>query len=203
MAQIKQLDTMLEQVKSAHAGLKKDLELTNNEIKRLENENAALPQLTASFEDIKQGILDLIDEAGERYLQGTIKAQLITFATGGLSGMRLREKPQSPLTLGELDGAVNGTLWPEARAQLITPMKGQFDDLALYAVFGDALKANLTKALETLTPTDFGFGFVRQDQIGPTRSEMNARIAENNQEITRLKAHRASIQQELSKFGLR
>jgi hypothetical protein len=191
---------MLEQVRAARDKLQEELDRTNGAIARLENENAALPETQASFEEIKQGILALVDAAGERYLQATIRPQLIAFATGGLHGLTPRENAGKPLTLGELDGAVNATNWPEARAQFIVPDKSQFDDLALYAVFGDAVKAALTKAMETLTPADFGFSRVRPEEIGPTRAAMNARIAENRQEITRLEAHKASLQEELRKF---
>lgn len=202
MAKINNLDSVLEQVKSAHATIKGEIEQIDQVITQLESENASLPKLQASFEEIKQGVIELIDKSGERYTQDKIKAAVIDFGIGNMSVGGGR-KFGCPLTLGELDGAINGTLWPEARAQFLTRGASSFDDLAFYAVCADAVKAALAKAMETITPADFGFGTITKDKIGPTRAEMHMRIAKNNQEIERLKERKSFLQDELRKFGFK
>lgn len=204
MAKINNLDSALEHVKSAHATIKGEIEQIDQAITQLESENASLPKLQASIEEIKQGVLELIDKSGERYAQEKIKAAVIDFGIGNMSSYRLGRVFGQPLTLGELDGAINGTVWPEARAQFITQMNsGAFDDLGLYAVCADAVKATLAKVMETITPADFGFGTITKDKIGPTRAEMHMRIARNNQEIERLKERKSFLKDELNKFGFK
>lgn len=202
MAKINNLDSVLEQVKSAHTAIKAEIEQIDQVITQLESENASLPKLQASFEEIKQGVLELIDKSGERYAQEKIKAAVINFGIGNMSYGGGR-KFGCPLTLGELDGAINGTLWPEARAQFLTYGASSFDDLAFYAVFADAVKATLTSVMETITPADFGFGSITKDKIGPTRAEMHMRIAKNNQEIEQLKERKSFLKDELNKFGFK
>lgn len=202
MAKINNLDSALEHVKSAHATIKGEIEQIDQAITQLESENASLPKLQASFEEIKQGVFELIDKSGERYAQDKIKAAVISFGIGNMSYATGR-KFGCPLTLGELDGAINGTLWPEARAQFLTNGASSFDDLAFYAVFADAVKAALAKVMETITPADFGFGTITKDKIGPTRAEMHMRVAKNNQEIERLKERKSFLKGELNKFGFK
>lgn len=192
----------LRQVEKAHIEITGEIKQIDQAIAELENENTSLPKLFAPFDDLKQGILDLIDSAGERWRREKIRAQLISFSTGMMGGIRGHNQDYgNPLTLRDLDGAVNGVLWPEARAQFLSGGGGgNSDDLSMYAVFGDAIKATLSKVMETITPEEFGYGKITKDNIGPTRAEMHGRITANNQEIDRLKARRKVLQQELSKF---
>lgn len=191
----------LQQIEKAHIEITGEIKQIDQAITERENENASLPKLFAPFDDVKQGILDLIDSAGERWMREKIRAQLISFSTGMMSSRGQVDEYGKPLTLRDLDGAVHGILWPEARAQFLSGgMGGNSDDLSMYAVFADAIKAALSKVMETITPEEFGYGKIKKDKIGPTRAEMHCRITANNQEIDRLKARREVLQQELRKF---
>lgn len=181
-----------EQVKRAVHDLHEDHTRTKFRINEIEAEIAALHKMRPPFEDFKDGILELVGRAGQRYKDEYIKPQLISFATGGLSGSRQANNSEDfgkPLTLAELDGAINGTVHPESRAQLITPEKHQFDDLAFYALFGEQVKAMFDSVLSDMGPQDFGYHHLTTDQIGPSRAEMRARENILRNELKELHAH--------------
>ncbi len=197
------------QVKQTVDDLQKELHDTSEAITTLEAEMIALPKLRAPFEDLKQGVLDLVGAAGERYANQHFKAQIISFATGGMmdnagvNWLSEYDEVGRPLRLGTLDGAVNGTRSKEARAQFITPAKPVFDDLALYALFGDAVKAALTAAMQDMTPDDFGYSKINPDEIGPTRAELNRILGSKQAEIEALSARKKELLTLLGELGVK
>lgn len=192
-----------DKVKQAVDALRSEYGQIDEAIAKLETDMAALPQMRVPFEDMKQGILELIDTAGKRYAEEHIKPALMRFATGGMGslGSGVNEYGK-PLTLAALEGAVRGSLFPEARAQLVHPDKNQFDDLAFYALCADAVKATLSRLLDSITPDDFGYLTIHPDKIGPTRSEMRRRMADWQQQLEDLKARRVDILSQLAQLGV-
>jgi len=192
-----------DQVKQAVASLRHEYHQTGEAVAKLEADMATLPQMRAPFEDVKRGILELIDTAGQRYTDEHIKPALMRFATNYMSsgGGDLKEHGK-PLTLAALDGAVSGTRFPEARAQLVHPDKYQFDDLAFYALCADAVKVALARVLDGITPEELGYSTVHSDKIGPSRAEMRRQLAEWQQQLDALKARRADIRSQLAQLGV-
>jgi len=195
--------TAYEQVKQAVDELKTEYSQAKAAIAKIEANMAALPKMRAPFEDLKQGILELIDAAGQRYVSEDIAPALISFATGGMSGSAGRQEDYGkPLTLEMLEGAVDGSKAAASRAQLVQPQKHQFNDMALYAVCADSLKGVLSKVLETITPKDFGYDTIHPDKVGPTRAEMRRQLAEWESQRDKLKARQDEIRSQLGKLGV-
>ena len=194
------LDKALEAVQSARADIRSEIESVAGDIARLEQENRDLPQRKASFGEIKKGILDLVETAGARYASNHIKASIIDFAKGAYRDMADIQKYGQTLTLGELDGAINGTIFPMANARFLSRGAGGIDDLMLYAVFSGAVQEALSRMIDMLSPADLG---LPDAPSGPemTRAEMAGRIAANTAEIERLKSRKTMLESELRKLS--
>ncbi len=195
-------EAALEEIRGAREKIFEEINRNKAEIDRLQNENAELPKLIAPFEEIKKGVLSLVDAAGERWAKDKIRSAIINFATGAYCDPGLQHEYGKPLRLNELDGAINGTMWPAARMQFLSPSTNSMDDMIFYAVFPEAVKVALSKVMETITPEEFGMGHLSQTRIGPTLSEMHERISKNNEEIERLKNRNSALNQELRALSI-
>lgn len=194
------LDKALEAVQKARAGIRGEIESITGNIARLEQETRDLPKRTASFGEIKKGILDLVETAGARYASNHIKASIIDFAKGAYRDMSELSKYGQPLTLGELDGAIKGEIFPMGNARFLSNGAGGIDDLMLYAVFSGAVQETLSRMIDLLSPADLGLPDTPSEPE-MTRAEMNERIAANHAEIERLKARKATLDGELRKLS--
>lgn len=194
------LDMALEKIQTARAAIRSEIETIAGEIARLEDENLALPRQTASFGELKKGMLELVQAAGKRYADTHIRASIIDFAKGAYRDMADLDKYGQPLTLGELDGAIKGEVFPMANTRFLTGGASRGDDLVLYAVLTGAIQETLARQVDQLTPADLGVP--DQDGVpGMTREEMNGRIASNRAEIERLKGRKTTLESELKKLS--
>lgn len=194
------LDKALEKIQSARSSIRSEIESIASEIARLEEENCGLPKRTASFGEIKKGILDLVETAGVRYASNHIKTSIIDFAKGAYRDMAELSKYGQPLTLGELDGAIKGEIFPMANARFLSRSAGGIDDLMLYAVFSGAVQETLSRMIDLLSPADLGLPDAPSEPE-MTRAEMIEKIAANRTEIERLKARKATLDGELRKLS--
>lgn len=194
------LDEALEAVRTARANILSDIESMSSDIARLELENSDLPKHKASFGEIKKGILELVETAGARYASTHIKASIIDFAKGAYRDMADLNKYGQTLTLGELDGAVRGEIFPMANTRFLSSGSGRVDDLMIYAVFSGAVQETLSRMIDLLSPADLGLS-ENPSEPEMTRAEMTERIADNLAEIDRLKARKATLEGELRKLS--
>lgn len=194
------LDKALEKIQSARADLRSEIESTVSEIARLEQENRALPKQEASFGEVKKGVADLVAAAGARYAKTYIRASIIDFAKGVGRDLSELSKYGQPLTLGELDGAIKGEIFPMANTRFLSGGGGIADDLVLYAVLSEAVQKTLSQQLAQLSPADLGMK-ASADAPAMTRAEMNERIAANCGEIDRLKSRKVLLESELNKLS--
>lgn len=194
------LDKALEAVQKARAGIRGEIESITGDIARLEQENRDLPKRTASFGELKKGILDLVETAGARYASTHIKASIIDFAKGAYRDMAELSKYGQPLTLGELDGAIKGEIFPMGNASFLSRGAGGIDDLMLYAVFSGAVQETLSRMIDLLSPADLGLPDTPSEPE-MTRAEMIEKIAANRAEIERLEARKATLDGELRKLS--
>lgn len=192
------LDQALEKVQSARNGLRNEIETIAAELARLEEENRTLPSQTASFSEIKQGILDLVEASGARYAKTHIRPTIIDFAKGAYRDLAELDRYGEPLTLGELDAAVNGEIFPMANTRFLSGGTGQADDLILYAVLSGAVRETMSRMLDQLTPADLGLD---DSAAVMTRAEMRDRMAANRAEIAHLSARKAQLESELKKLS--
>lgn len=194
------LDKALEAVQIARAGIRSEIESITGDVARLEQENRDLPKCQASFGEIKKGILELVETAGARYASNHIKASIIDFAKGAHRDMAELQKYGQPLTLGELDGAIKGEIFPMANARFLSGGVGRVDDLMLYAVFSGAVQETLSRMIDLLSPADLGLPEAPSEPE-MTRTEMAERIAANKVEIDRLKSRKTLLESELKKLS--
>jgi hypothetical protein len=194
------LDKALEKIQSARAGIRSEIESISSEIARLEEENRALPNQTASFGEVKKAVLELVETAGARYAETQIRASIIDFAKGAYRDMAELGKYGKTLTLGELDGAIKGEIFPMANTRFLSGGVGQLDDLMLYAVFSGAVQETLSRLIDQLSPTDLGMKNSATDSE-MTRDKMNELITSNRAEIDRLKLRKTTLESELKKLS--
>ena len=195
------LDNALEKIHSARAAIRSEIESIKGEIARLEQENRTLPDQTASFGEIKKGVLDLVASAGARYAETYIRASIIDFAKGAYRDMGSLSKYGQPLSLGELDAAVKGKSFPMANSPFLTGGNAdKANDLVLYAISHAAVQEVLSRLMETLTPADFGLRESPRDEE-MSRAEMNERIAANLAQIDNLRERKAVLESELKKLS--
>lgn len=194
------LDKALEAVQSARANIRSEIESATSDIARLEQENRDLPKRKASFGEIKKAVLELVVTAGARYAGNHIRASIIDFAKGAYRDMAELDKYGQTLTLGELDGAIKGEIYPMANTRFLSGGAGRLDDLMLYAVFSGAVQETLARLIDQLSPADLG---ITNSAAEPemTREEMNERIAANRAEIDRLKSRKTLLESELKKLS--
>lgn len=195
-----QLDKALEAVQGARANIRSEIGSITSDIARLEQENRDLPKHKASFGEIKKGILELVVTAGARYASNHIKASIIDFAKGAYRDMADLQKYGQTLTLGELDGAIKGEIFPMANTRFLSRGAGGVDDLMLYAVFSGAVQETLSRMIDQLSPADLGLP-ATPSESEMTRAEMTERIAGNLTEIDSLKARKATLEGELRKLS--
>lgn len=194
------LDKALEAIQNARANIRNDIESITSDITRLEQENRDLPKHKASFEEIKKGVLELVETAGARYASTYIKASIIDFAKGAYRDMADAGKYGQTLTLGELDGAIKGEIFPMGNTRFLSRGAGGVDDLMLYAVFSGAVQETLSRMIDLLSPADMGLPDTPSEPA-MTRADMTERIAANREEIERLKARKAALEGELKKLS--
>lgn len=194
------LDKALEKIQSARSDLRSEIESATSEIDRLEGENRSLPNQTASFGEVKKAVLEIVATAGARYAETYIRASIIDFAKGAYRDMAELGKYGKTLTLGELDGAIKGEIFPMANTRFLSGGTGQLDDLMLYAVLSGAVQETLSRLIDQLSPTDLGMKNPADDSE-MTRDEMNERIAANCAEIDRLKSRKTLLENELKKLS--
>lgn len=194
------LDKALEAIQSARSNIRSDIEAIASDITLLEQENRDLPKHKASFGEIKKGVLELVETAGARYASTYIKASIIDFAKGAYRDMADLGKYGQTLTLGELDGAIRGEIFPMGNTRFLSRGAGGVDDLMMYAVFSVAVQETLSRLIDTLSPADLGLPDTPSEPA-MTRTEMTGRIATNREEIERLKARKATLEGELRKLS--
>lgn len=187
------LEKALQEVQAARARILGEIESITLEIAHREEENRTLPMQTASFGELKKGVLDLVQSAGAHYVETSIRGLIIDFAKGATRDMAGLSNYGQTLSLGELDAAVTRKTFPMANSKFIS-RNGQIGDLALYALFQGAVQETLSRVMDGLSPADLG---VKDDSGGMTREEMNSAIAGNCVEIERLKVKKAALQGEL------
>lgn len=192
------LDKALEKIQRARAGISDEIDSITGAIARLEEENRTLPRQTASFAELKRGILELVKSAGERYAETSFRATISDFAKGAYRDMADLGRYGEPLTLGELDAAVKGELFPMANTRFLSGGASQGDDLVLYAVLAGGVQDALARVMDRITPADLG---VQDDDSAMTREQMNEQIAANCAEIENLKTRKTLLEGELKKLS--
>lgn len=195
------LDKALEAIQRARTTIRSDIESVTSDIARLEQINRDLPKHEASFGEIKKGVLELVETAGARYASTYIRASIIDFAKGAYRDMASLDKYGQPLTLGELDGAIKGEIFPMGNTRFLSGGgSGRVDDLALYAVHSGAVQETLSRIIDQLSPADLGLP-ATPSAPEMTRAEMSEQIADNLAEINRLKTRKATLEGELRKLS--
>lgn len=194
------LDKALVKIQNARADIRSKIESIIGKIASMEQENKSLPDQAASFSEIKKAVLELVVTAGMRYADRHIRTTIIDFAKGAYRDASGLVKYGQTLTLGELNGAIKGEIFPMANTNFLSGGTGQMGDLMLYAVLSGAVQEALSRQIDQLSPADLGINNPA-DEPEMTRDEMNERIAANCTEIERLKQQKTQLEIKLKKLS--
>ena len=192
------------QVKNTVAALQAEYEAVCANIVATEKRLVELPLLAVPVDDLKAAILDFVDARGQDYLDEYVKNSIKDFATNMMSGSGVDQKLVGlPLRFKELESACTGNNGAISVAQLITQFgKGQFNDLALYAFFGDLVKAGLSNVMATMTDADFGYAKLTPEQIGTDRAARRLAIQTAHDQLAALRESKASLASNLRQLGI-
>lgn len=192
------------QVKTTVTTLQAEYEAVCANIVATEKQLAELPLLAVPVDDLKAAILDFVDARGQDYLAESVKSSIKDFATHVMSGSSVDQKLMGlPLIFKELESACSGNNGAISVAQLITQLgKGQFNDLALYAFFGDLVKAGLSNVMATMTDADFGYDRLTPEQIGTDRATRRHAIQAAQDQLAALRESKATLASSLRQLGI-
>lgn len=192
------------QVKNTVATLQAEYEAVCANIVATEKQLAELPLLPVPVADLKAAILDFVDARGQDYLVTRVKSSIKDFATHLMNGSEVDQKLiGSPLRFKDLESAYSGNNGALSVAQLITSHdKRQFNDLALYAFFGDLVKAGLNNVMATMTDDDFGYAKLTPGQIGTDRATRRLAIQSAHDQLAALRENKATLASSLRQLGI-
>lgn len=191
-----------ETVRATVEGLKAEYSQVCIQIAETQGALTAAPLLRVPLADLKAGILDFVDAAGERYASEVIASAITRLACNYTQGVAPdRELTGKPLRFCDLDAIVNhGT--KDFGNQLATPMKNMFDDRALYALFAPMMRERLATLMATMSPAQFGYDQIHPDKIGSDRETRRAEIAALNTSLSELTASRDDLALKLKSLGI-
>lgn len=192
------------QVKNTVAALQAEYADVCANIEATEKQLAELPLLPVPVADLKTAILDFVDARGQDYLGEFVKSSIKDFATNAMGGSGVAANLMgSPLRFKELESACSGNNGAISNAQLITQFGGgRFNDLALYAFFGDLVKAGLSNVMATMTDEDFGYAKLTPEQIGTDRATRRLAIQAAQDQLVALREIKATLASSLRQLGI-
>lgn len=200
VAAFKQVQKVISDLRTEYDDLTKKINTISAELK-------ALPEKPVPFEDLKAGILELVDTAGERYANEHIKPALIEFATRGhLSMPALMDENNigKPVKYSQLVDAIEQKLFPMAHGKFVQPSNYvPINDCAFHFFFADLIKDGLCKIMDTLEPADFGYAKIHPDEIGTDRMTRKADIETKQAELKVLYQRRGEIASQLGQLGVK
>lgn len=165
---------------------------------------AELLLLPVPVADLKAAILDFVDASGGSYLSEGVKPAIISFATNHMSGASVQVgEVGKPLSFQLLESAVIPSSGALARAQLLTySEKHQFNDMVLYAFFGELVKAGLSAVMDTMTDADFGYDKLHPAKIGTDRATRRAAIQAKQDQLAALQTKKTTLADNLRQLGI-
>lgn len=189
------------QVKSTVEALRAEYATVCAEIVATEKMLVELPVLPVPIEDFKAAILDFVDARGKDYLNEVVKKSVTDFSTHMMSGIGVDNKYMGmPLGFNELERAIAGTAGSLSIARLVS--KEHTGDLALYAFFGDLVKAGLAAAMDTMSDADFGYDGLTSKDVGTDRATRRQAIQDAQHQFSMLTARKASLSSSLRQLGV-
>lgn len=190
-----------EQVKQIVSALKAEHCAVIDEISDAEERLRTLPLAYLPIDDVKAGILEFVESAGERYAEREIRSTIKEFATGSWRNVSATDLLGKPLRYADLEGAIYNTNPLMGRAQLLTPQKSAFDDQVLYFIFAPIVREALQKIMDKMTPEEFGYNTIHPDKIGSPRAERREAIDALNKRIDELQRRKSEIEAKLHSIG--
>lgn len=192
------------QVKNTVAALQAEYADVCANIAATEKQLAELPLLPVPVADLKAFVLDFVDARGQSYLAEFVKPAIRDFATNQMGGIGTDQSLfGKPLPFLDLERAVAGTSGGNSRAQLLSAFdKHQFNDLMLYAFFGDLVKAGLKAVMDTMTDEEFGYAAATDGQIGTDRATRRLAIQAAQDQLAALRESKATLASSLRQLGI-
>lgn len=192
-----------EHVEKAVAAFKAEHANVVSMIAETESELAAVHRRYLPVEDLKNGILDLVEDAGKRYAQ-TLRQAAIDFATGKVRdhwGPGELERTGLPLRYDDFLFACDNPTKKLGRAEIMQGA-GPLSSHALYFFFSKTILDTMSGILDGITPEELGYGRLKPEDIGSNRSERRLYIDELGRRLTGLRERKAEIEQKLHSIGV-
>lgn len=194
-----------EQVKLTIDALKAEHADIVVKIAESETKLADLPMAYIPLDDLKNGILDLVDAAGERYAEKKIRSAISALATGQTSNSMVAGfdlgSIGKPMRYKGITAAIDGSDPISGRAQLLTYGNASFDDQAVYFLFSQLIREGLRTMMDRMSPAEFGYDKIHPNKIGSTRAERRRAIDDLEKQLSDLRDRKSEIEQKLRALG--
>lgn len=164
-----------ESVKLLKQTLKSENEAIDAEIAEAKKELDWLQTSYLPLDDLKESIIEILSRGSEDYESEAIRPGLAALATNTLWGSMLEEFG-NPLKFKTIENALAGRLGIFSACQIFTPSKSQLDDRVFLALLFKTIEPVIRSIMEKMTPEEFGYGSVRESEIGPGLKERREMI---------------------------
>jgi len=191
-------------VKKAAADLVAEYDQVCDDIAKVKNDLQRLPLAYLPFEDLKEGLVEIVDAIGTSYGDNQIRATVTNYAIGGArggGGIIPGAELGKPLRYVDIEDVISGKNRALGLAPLLTSIRGEFDDRLMYFLVADLVKEKLRRVLDSVTPADFGYSKIRASDIGLPRAERRKAIADSESHLAALQARKAELENKLIDIG--
>lgn len=174
-----------ENIKILKQTLKSENEAIDAEIAEAKKELDWLQTSYLPLNDLKESIIEILFRGSEDYEAEAIRPGLAALATNTLWGSMVGEYG-NPLRFETIEKTLSGGLGVFSACQIFTMNKTQIDDRVFLALLFKAIEPTIRSIMEKMTPAEFGYGGIRENEIGPglkERREMIQSIKEKIQEL--------------------
>ena len=170
----------LESVRASRQALKTEYDAICEEITKAQNELGWLQTSYLPFQDLKEGIIQLLCAAGQKYEMSSIRSGIADLATGAKCGVGFPiEEYGKPMTYANIEKAISGDIGHFTLCQIFTPDKSIFfDDRAFLGLLFKTIEPAVRNIMEKMSPQEFGYTKINESEIGPGLEERRHMIAD-------------------------
>lgn len=184
------------QIKDAISSLRAEHAAVSNEISQLEDYLNQIPLLPVPLADFKKSILEMVDKRGADYLETKVRHAIESYALnyfGHTNSPRNRTIGFDAIDLTITNSAINCP-------QLMT--RGELNDVAFFAFFGDAIKAKLSEVMDKMSAEDFGYKKLSSSEIGTDCAARREEIQTTQNKLSKLYKRKEELEDNLRQLNV-
>jgi hypothetical protein len=186
------------QVKDAISKIRRELEAVRKEIAIEEEKLSQLPLKPLPLPDLKDAILEIVDKRGAHYLESQVTHAIESWVKNYFR--QTSSERGKPINYRDMESSISNVDKIFTCPQLIT--KGEFNDLALYAFFGELVKVALATTMKKMTAKDFGYEGLSSKDIGTDRATRRRDIQATQIKLNELRAREKELEDNLHQLGV-